>query len=136
MTANCYNGDGLPYLPIERVGEYPECLDGRPVLLMFKNLTPIVGVWFEDLDGDARNTGWLDDERRFITPTHFFPASIAPIGEYVAVEYAVLHSRGGRRFSVSGNSDYGVSEWIGDSKNVVQTGVVRIQIRHTVTDHQ
>lgn len=132
MSTDHYADAGLRYLPIDRVGEFPECLDGRPVLVRYERGGKQTDVGYSLAFWDAAIGAWRDydhpeDCHAYIV--EFLPVSLAPIGEHVVVEYAVCRSREKRRFSVSGHSDHGVSEWIGDGKDVVQTGVVRIPIR-------
>ena len=123
MITDHYAEAGLRYLPIDRVKEFPECLDGRPVLMLDCG-HPAIGHYY---DGGHRGV-WINSNLGVEAyPTHFLPASLEPIGEHVAVEYGAFVTSS-HEYSIAGHSAHSARDWLG-SRTLAATGVIRIPVR-------
>lgn len=115
-----YADAGLPYLPIDRIDEFPACKDGRQVLMLDDAYGATVArLYFGS---------WTSDEGNTVVPTHFLPASLSPIGEHVAVECAAWCTSADE-YAVSGHSAHSHRKWVGDGRKIAATVVARIPLR-------
>lgn len=121
-----YADAGLHYLPIERImeDEFAPCRDGRPVLVIRDDGTADIGTWEPCQDGRYSGHDFICGGDWV---THFFPASLEPIGEHVALKI-IINLHPDKLYTVQGMQNSSIAKHP-PGGDIVATGVFRIPLR-------